>query len=187
MKPRIKLVILLTAMLFVTALLLVPRIIEAKRAQAAALNNAPVANPVQGRKQEVQSGVSIRNDTSPPLREMKQKPIDGGREREANHNPKIPHFHKDTPDRVIQNSPTGGEEVIIAAMPTTEMNFNGIQFPGVTCNCAPPDTNGEVGATQYLQMVNKGFQVFDKSTGASLLGPSAITTVDRKASCRERV
>jgi hypothetical protein len=86
MKLRVKLVILVTAILFVTALLLVPRIIEAKRAQAAALNNAPVANPVQSRKQEVLSGVSIRNDTSPPLREMKQKPIDGGPER-----PKLSH------------------------------------------------------------------------------------------------
>jgi hypothetical protein len=108
---------------------------------------------------------------------MKQKPIDGGPEREANHNPKIPHFHRDAPDRVVQNSATVSEEVIIAAMPSAEMNFNGIQFPGVTCNCAPPDTNGEVGATQYVQMVNKGFQVFDKTTGASLLGPSGIATL----------
>src|SRR5688572_22690569 len=119
MTIRVKLGILLTAILFVTALLLAPRIIEARRGQAAALNNATVANPVQGRKQEVTSGVSIRNDTSPPLREMKQKPIDGGPQREANRNPKIPHFHKDAPDRVVQNSATTGEEVIIAAMPTT--------------------------------------------------------------------
>src|SRR6185503_3211909 len=152
MKLRVKLVLLVTAILIVTAFLIVPRIIEAKRAGAAA-QNAVSANPVQGRKQEVLSGLSIRNDTSPPLREMKQKPLnDGGPEREANHNPKIPHFHRDTPDRVIQNTPTGGEEVVIAAMPTPGMNINGIQFPGVSCNCAPPDTNGEVGATQYVQM-----------------------------------
>ena len=64
-----------------------------------------------------------------------------------------------------------------ANMPTTDQNFNGMQFPGVSCNCAPPDTNGEVGATQYVQMVNEGFQVFDKTTGASLLGPSGISTI----------
>src|SRR4029078_12464581 len=58
-----------------------------------------------------------------------------------------------------------------------DMNFNGMQFPGVACNCAPPDTNGEVGTTQYVQSVNEGFQVFDKTTGASLLGPSGIETV----------
>ena len=63
------------------------------------------------------------------------------------------------------------------AMPTPSLNFDGIPFPGVGCNCAPPDTDGEVGATQYVQMVNKGYQVFNKTTGASLLGPSDIATV----------
>ena len=37
-------------------------------------------------------------------------------------------------------------------------------FPGVGCNCAPPDTNGAVGLAQYVQMVNEGYQVFDKTT-----------------------
>ena len=41
----------------------------------------------------------------------------------------------------------------------------GIQF-------APPDTNGAVGATQYVQWVNAEFAVFDKSTGALLSGPT---------------
>src|SRR2546422_11152453 len=62
-------------------------------------------------------------------------------------------------------------------MPSPLLNFDGVPFPGVACNCAPPDTNGEVGATQYVQIVNEGFQVFDKATGASLLGPSGITTL----------
>ena len=31
--------------------------------------------------------------------------------------------------------------------------------------------------TQYVQMVNEGFQVFDKTTGTSILGPQSITTV----------
>ena len=48
---------------------------------------------------------------------------------------------------------------------------------GVGCSCAPPDTNGEVGATQYVQIVNEGFQVFSKSTGASIHGPAGITTL----------
>jgi hypothetical protein len=34
-----------------------------------------------------------------------------------------------------------------------------------------------VGATQYVQIVNEGLQVFDKSTQASLLGPVGITTL----------
>jgi hypothetical protein len=62
-------------------------------------------------------------------------------------------------------------------MPAPLLNFDGIGFPGVACNCAPPDTNGEVGATQYVQSVNIGFQVFNKTTGASVLGPLGIGTL----------
>ena len=62
-------------------------------------------------------------------------------------------------------------------MPSADKNFDGIGFPGVACNCAPPDTNGEVGSTQYVQIVNEGFQVFNKSTGASVFGPVGIQTL----------
>ena len=106
---------------------------------------------------------------------MKQQPVFKPR-KEANENPKIPHFHKDTPDRKVQTT-IAADPFTAANMPTTDKNFNGMQFPGVACNCAPPDTNGEVGGTQYIQMVNEGFQVFDKTTGASLLGPSGISTI----------
>ena len=50
-------------------------------------------------------------------------------------------------------------------------------FPGVGCNCAPPDTNGAVGLTQYVQIVNEGYQVFDKATGTSVLGPRSISSI----------
>ncbi len=48
-------------------------------------------------------------------------------------------------------------------MPNTILNFLGIGYPGVNCNCAPPDTNGAIGATQYIQIVNESYQVFNKS------------------------
>src|SRR5216684_4109405 len=41
----------------------------------------------------------------------------------------------------------------------------------------PPDTNGAVGATQFVQMVNVTVAVYDKSTGALQLGPAAIHTL----------
>jgi hypothetical protein len=54
-------------------------------------------------------------------------------------------------------------------------NFDGICLPfgppcGLPsgCGCLPPDPNGAVGLTQYVQMVNTDFAVFDKSTGAIL-------------------
>ena len=46
-----------------------------------------------------------------------------------------------------------------------------------TVNSAPPDTNGAVGATQYVQIVNSGFAVFDKSTKAVSYGPVATNTL----------
>src|SRR5438046_8141280 len=62
-------------------------------------------------------------------------------------------------------------------MPTPILSWNCIPFPGVGSNCAPPDPDGEVGKTQYVQMVNEGLQVFDKVTGTSLLGPVAISSI----------
>ena len=35
----------------------------------------------------------------------------------------------------------------------------------------PPDTNGSVGKTHYVQWVNTGLAVFDKTTGNRVLGP----------------
>jgi hypothetical protein len=53
-------------------------------------------------------------------------------------------------------------------------NFDGICLPfgppcneASSCSCLPPDTNGEVGATQYVQIVNTDFAVYSK-TGAVL-------------------
>ena len=59
-------------------------------------------------------------------------------------------------------------------------NFDGACLPFVPpceqpsgCSCLPPDTNGEVGATQYVQMVNTDFTVFSK-TGAVLRGATLV-------------
>jgi Abnormal spindle-like microcephaly-assoc'd, ASPM-SPD-2-Hydin len=43
---------------------------------------------------------------------------------------------------------------------------------GFLLEFSPPDTNGAVGATQYVQWVNAEFAVFDKATGALLTGPT---------------
>src|SRR5512142_2707270 len=57
---------------------------------------------------------------------------------------------------------------------TNGFNFDGIgdtsNTPSNPCNCAPPDTNGAVGATQYVQWVNTAFAVYNKSTGALVAG-----------------
>jgi hypothetical protein len=58
------------------------------------------------------------------------------------------------------------------------LNFDGIGQGayGFSVTSAPPDTNGAVGATQFLQWVNTSFAVFDKSAGALVYGPAAGNT-----------
>jgi Abnormal spindle-like microcephaly-assoc'd, ASPM-SPD-2-Hydin len=43
---------------------------------------------------------------------------------------------------------------------------------GFLLDFSPPDTNGAVGTTQYVQWVNAEFAVFDKVTGALVAGPT---------------
>jgi hypothetical protein len=63
----------------------------------------------------------------------------------------------------------GRPEVTTGAL----LNFDGISHTQSFCGCAPPDTEGVVGATQYVQYVNTAYEVYDKTTGASVLGPLA--------------
>jgi len=60
----------------------------------------------------------------------------------------------------------------------------GLSFAGVgqgdygySDTVAPPDTNGTVGATQYVQWVNSSYAIFNKSTGALIAGPMAGNTL----------
>ncbi len=121
-------------------------------------------DPIAVGKNGMFTGTSYQNDVSLPLyylpaREADQQDSDG---HEGPENPFIQTGHRDSPDPVIQHT-----KAPTPLIPTPILNFNGIQFPGVGCSCAPPDTNGEVGETQFVQMVNEGFQVFDKATGNS--------------------
>jgi hypothetical protein len=51
----------------------------------------------------------------------------------------------------------------IPNMPPPLLTFDGTDRVGSGCNCRPPDTNGDVGPNHYVQTVNAGFRVFDKS------------------------
>jgi len=132
---------------------------------AAASANGPVSMG-----NGVFAGGSIKNDRSPALRDIPPHPVralpakDEGEPRNGRSTPSAR-------DTVVQST------AVAAAMPAAIKNFDGVGFPGVSCNCAPPDTNGEAGATQYVQIVNEGYQVWDKSSGASVFGPVGITTI----------
>ena len=116
-------------------------------------------------------GHSLKNDVSPPLRSIRPARYLPMAEHEASPNPRVPVAPGFRPDAARQAAHYPD------SMPEPILTFDGIAFPGVSCNCAPPDTNGEVGLTQYVQIVNEAVQVFDKTTGSSLLGPIAIAAL----------
>ncbi|MFN8061025.1 MAG: hypothetical protein U0Q12_17840 [Vicinamibacterales bacterium] len=54
-------------------------------------------------------------------------------------------------------------------------NFDGIPVNGGSAGfVAPPDTNGAVGTTQYVQVVNTAVAVYNKTNGALQAGPTVI-------------
>ncbi len=135
-------------------------------AQKGGLSNAAVAGPIVGYEE--------RHDTSPPFRDIKPAaPLPKNGEREIGRHVN-PFLGVEDTDTVVQRyfGPN-----IIPAMPAPILNFNGISFANSTCNCAPPDTNGDVGPTRYVQTTNTAYQVFNKATGASVFGPVAINTL----------
>jgi hypothetical protein len=122
-----------------------------------------------------QIGVSYHNDVSPALRDMPPWPVQVNQQQEAAENPLIVVDHQDVPDLVVDKGTLLSQ--LAPSIPAPILTFAGIPYPGVGCSCAPPDTNGEVGATQYVEMVNKAYQVFSKTTGSSILGPNDIQSI----------
>jgi hypothetical protein len=119
---------------------------------------------------------SSHNDVSPPLRDIAAAwpPQFSESPHEAHEILRIPHHHIDRPDPVVQRKFLNRLTVNI---PGPILNFDGILFAGNNCGCYPPDTNGYTGLTQYVQIVNESYQVFNKFTGASILGPLSIRSV----------
>src|SRR6266545_3428755 len=56
-------------------------------------------------------------------------------------------------------------------MPPPLLTFDGINRVNSGCNCAPPDTDGDVGPNHYIEAVNESFKIFDKN-GNTLAGPT---------------
>jgi hypothetical protein len=121
---------------------------------------------------------SVHHDVSLPLTEMvKNAPAPVLARREVEPMKRIPlppglSRLQEDPVRQALDLPT-------TPSPAVGLSFEGLgqgQY-GFTVNSAPPDTNGAVGATQYVQWVNQSFAVFDKATGAKLLGPVSGNTL----------
>ena len=131
-----------------------------------ALRPAPLFAQEQ---EEVRRGPRViyedKHDTSLPLRTMLLVgPQQGTRAMPLPHRRPGPSRVETTPS-VIQPS---GPSLQVAT--TNALSFNGIGSTGF----APPDPNASVGSTQVVETVNDSYQVFNKSTGASQLGPVSI-------------
>ena len=94
----------------------------------------------------------------------------------------------DLPEPMRPNPPTdtprGGftqtflGRVLSAPSPTgVSWDGVGVGLAGFVPSSNPPDTNGRVGAKQYVQWNNTSFAVFNKTTGALLYGPAAGNTL----------
>jgi hypothetical protein len=79
----------------------------------------------------------------------------------------------------LQEDPVRQASTVGLMTPTPTLNFEGLGNGeyGFTITGAPPDTEGTVGATQYVQWVNESFAIFNKSTGALIAGPTAGNTL----------
>ncbi|HEX8116709.1 MAG TPA: hypothetical protein VF521_05510, partial [Pyrinomonadaceae bacterium] len=76
-------------------------------------------------------------------------------------------------DDFTLDADTGSPTPTPTPAPSALLNFDGLGVGGgYTPNAAPPDTNGAIGATQYVQWVNEAFAVYSKTTGAKLSGPT---------------
>src|SRR2546428_426946 len=110
--------------------------------------------------------VSVHHDVSPPLRDIPASPS----ARRLTERPL-----KLLPGEQALAPVSDGAIQLAAPIPSAAiagLNFAGVGQGdyGFVDRFAPPDTNGAVGLSQYVQWVNADFAVFDKTTGAIAAG-----------------
>jgi len=111
---------------------------------------------------------AVRHDVSPPLSSIKP-PLKAMAAFHVEHRvkklPPLPTKLAALADTALQKAAT--KKLAIGPVAT----FPGIGLGNFTITGDPPDTVGSVGTTQYVQWVNTGLAVFDKSNGKMVLGP----------------
>src|SRR5215475_10645993 len=139
--------------------------------------------PLQGiRVQTPANYKGPRNDRRPvkpvytrPLRDLPKIPPSLAIRREVRE-PQRPKPPTDKPTAGFVQSLLGPA---VSAPTATGLSFDGVGvgLGGFSPSSNPPDTNGRVGAKQYVQWDNTSFAVFNKTTGALLLGPVSGNTL----------
>ena len=127
--------------------------------------------------QTLEVSEAVRHDVSRALWDMHIPRLPPGLAREA---PEPKRLHG-VPDNVAVGAPDPAlQSTSLAASValTTPTSFDGVGMGNYTVQYAPPDTNGAVGSTQYVQWVNVDFAVFNKSDGSMVAGfPKAGNTI----------
>src|SRR5712692_7495399 len=118
------------------------------------------------------------NDISPPLSQMAIGPASNGGKSDSQAPPAratgamITNPNSDSVAAPLAGPLTGVTVLSNMDGQSAQDNRNLFGFAFV-----PPDTNGAVGNSQFVQIVNVTIAVYDKSSGALQLGPAAIHTL----------
>lgn len=141
---------------------------------AALLFTLSQTTPVGAAKPAPQVFTLTKHDVSRPLTQMQGKPVLRliGKEQPLHRlevrNSGVAPDAGEEPDGALDlfaEEEGEGEKI-----PAPLAGWNGIAASNSFCNCAPPDTNGDVGPNHYVQSVNTALQIWDKNNN-SLLGP----------------
>src|SRR4051794_21291657 len=141
--------------------------------------NAPVIDDVYtGPPNDFRPVNPVR--TPRPLREM--RPLPPPARGEEHGRDRIPEPVRPQPPTDHSIPEVGLHQIVpgdlVSAPTATGVSFDGVGvgLGGFVPSSNPPDVNGRVGATQYVQWNNTSFAVFDK-TGTLLYGPAAGNTL----------
>src|SRR5262245_26815958 len=120
---------------------------------------------------------AVKFDTSPPLRDMKLSPAAKKQARQAEANASAPRRlatpHGTAEGKAKEGTAGAQTDVVTNAMPTFGQNFEGV---GNVNGVLPPDTQGDVGPNNYVQMINLSFAIYNKQ-GSLLFGPAPNTAL----------
>src|SRR4051812_39934523 len=102
------------------------------------------------------------------LRSLPYIPQEG--ETEARRLTRYPHPEIEEPAKPVTMSGSARLQALMKDVlrptpniPAPLLTFEAVNVTEGTCNCAPPDTNGDVSPTHYVEAVNSAFRVFDKN------------------------
>lgn len=122
----------------------------------------------------ITASTSTHSDHSPPLASIPASPPASGQ------GPRPEREHMPLPRRVPYQTDTAVQSAAPTLAAPSSTSFEGIsqgaQGSVSGFSVSPPDTEGAVGPSDYVQWVNLAFEIFNKS-GQSLYGPAAGNTL----------